>query len=105
MWSFFGPVCVIITLCVLGTMWIFGCFQFQGGSVVVSYLFTIVNSLQGLLLFVMHCLLFKPVREEYGKLFSRLCTPQKKKYSEFTSSQSSKGQTSRTAQNTGESHI
>ncbi|XP_059892732.1 adhesion G protein-coupled receptor E1-like isoform X1 [Gadus macrocephalus] len=143
-WSFFGPVCFIITvniffffvtvcklaqkfsslnpdldnlhkikaftitavaqLCVLGTTWIFGCFQFGNGPSAMSYVFTILNSLQGVLLFVMHCLLYKPVRDEYGKIFSRFSTPQKK-YSEFTSSQSSKAQTSKSTQNTGESGI
>ncbi|CAL8273721.1 unnamed protein product [Lota lota] len=142
-WSFFGPVCFIITvniffffitmcklaqkfsslnpdldnlhrikaftitavaqLCVLGTTWIFGCFQFESGPIAMSYVFTILNSLQGVLLFVMHCLLYKPVREEYAKLFSSLSTSQK--YSEFTSSQSSKAQVRNSIQNTGESHI
>ncbi|XP_067088881.1 adhesion G protein-coupled receptor E5-like [Osmerus mordax] len=144
-WSFFGPVCVIIMvnvffflitvwklaqkfsslnpdldnlrkikaftitavaqLCVLGTMWIFGVFQFDQGTLAMSYLFTILNSLQGVLIFVMHCLLSKPVREEYSKFLSRVCAPEKKKYSEFSSNQTSKSQTSKSAQNTGESHI
>ncbi|KAL6460545.1 hypothetical protein MHYP_G00305110 [Metynnis hypsauchen] len=144
-WSFFGPVCVIIVvnvffflitvwklaekfsflnqdlsklqkiksftitaiaqLCVLGTMWIFGCFQFEGGSLVMSYLFTIFNSLQGLLVFVMHCLLSKQVREEYARILPSLCAPQKKKYSEFSTNQSSKSQASRSMQHTGESNI
>uniref|UniRef100_A0A667XLL0 Si:ch211-241f5.3 n=1 Tax=Myripristis murdjan TaxID=586833 RepID=A0A667XLL0_9TELE len=100
-WSFFGPVCVIIIiniffflitvwklaqkfsslnpdltnlrkikaftitavaqLCVLGTMWIFGCFQFDEGTSAMTYLFTLLNSLQGVLLFIMHCLLSKQV--------------------------------------------
>ncbi|KAL7883679.1 hypothetical protein SRHO_G00013370 [Serrasalmus rhombeus] len=144
-WSFFGPVCVIIVvnvffflitvwklaekfsflnqdlsklqkiksftitaiaqLCVLGTMWIFGCFQFEGGSLVMSYLFTIFNSLQGVLVFVMHCLLSKQVREEYARILTSLCAPQKKKYSEFSTNQSSKSQASRSIQHTGESNI
>ncbi|XP_037398374.1 adhesion G protein-coupled receptor E2-like isoform X4 [Pygocentrus nattereri] len=144
-WSFFGPVCIIIVvnvffflitvwklaekfsflnqdlsklqkiksftitaiaqLCVLGTMWIFGCFQFEGGSLVMSYLFTIFNSLQGVLVFVMHCLLSKQVREEYARILTSLCAPQKKKYSEFSTNQSSKSQASRSIQHTGESNI
>ncbi|XP_036423351.1 adhesion G protein-coupled receptor E5-like isoform X2 [Colossoma macropomum] len=144
-WSFFGPVCVIIVvnvffflitvwklaekfsflnqdlsklqkiksftvtaiaqLCVLGTMWIFGCFQFEGGSLVMSYLFTIFNSLQGVLVFVMHCLLSKQVREEYARTLTSLCVPQKKKYSEFSTNQSSKSQASRSVHHTGESNI
>ncbi|XP_045069599.1 adhesion G protein-coupled receptor E5-like [Coregonus clupeaformis] len=78
-------VTAVAQLCVLGTMWIFGMFQFQEeGTVVMTYLFTILNSLQGALLFIMHCLLNKTVREEYCTLLSCICTPQKKRYSEFS---------------------
>ncbi|CAB1342209.1 unnamed protein product [Coregonus sp. 'balchen'] len=146
-WSFFGPVCIIIMvnvffflitvwklaqkfsslnqdlnnlrkikaftitavaqLCVLGTMWIFGCFQFEESTLAMSYLFTILNSLQGVLVFLMHCLLSKQVREEYGKILDSVCEPRKTKYSEFSSNQSSnsKSQTSKSVQNTGESQI
>ncbi|XP_061079279.1 adhesion G protein-coupled receptor E5-like [Conger conger] len=143
-WSFFGPVCVIIMvnafffmitvwklvdkfsslnpdltnlrkikvftvtavaqLCVLGTMWIFGCFLFEETTNrPLEYIFTFLNSLQGTLLFVMHCLFSKQVRDEYGKLLSR-CKSQKKKYSEFSSNQSSNSQ-AKSAQHTGESRI
>uniref|UniRef100_A0A8C4SSN6 Si:ch211-241f5.3 n=1 Tax=Erpetoichthys calabaricus TaxID=27687 RepID=A0A8C4SSN6_ERPCA len=100
-WSFFGPVCLIIVvnvvffiitvwklaekftslnpdmpnlkkvkaftitaiaqLCILGSMWIFGCFQFEGSSIVMTYLFTILNSVQGIFIFIMHCLLSNQV--------------------------------------------
>ncbi|XP_029545905.1 adhesion G protein-coupled receptor E2 isoform X2 [Salmo trutta] len=101
-------VTAVAQLCVLGTMWIFGVFQFQEeGTVVMTYLFTILNSLQGALLFIMHCLLNKTVREEYGKFLSCICTPQKKRYSEFSTTNpfSSQSQGSRGAQNTGELQI
>lgn len=145
-WSFYGPVCVIILvniffflitawklaqkfsslnpdldklqkikaftvtavaqLCLLGTTWIFGCFQFDQGTVVMTYLFTIFSSLQGLLIFIMHCLLVKQVRDEYQSLLSRFCAPRKKRrYSEFSSSHSSKAQASKSSHDTGESHI
>ncbi|XP_053299220.1 adhesion G protein-coupled receptor E3 isoform X2 [Pleuronectes platessa] len=144
-WSFLGPVCVIIAvniffflitvwklaqkfsslnpdldnlqkikaftitavaqLCVLGTMWIFGCFQFDESTIVLSYLFTIFGSLQGVMLFVMHCLCTKQVREEYRNILQRCCAPQKKKYSEFSYSNSSKPHASKSSQDTGESQI
>ncbi|XP_038838135.1 adhesion G protein-coupled receptor E5-like [Salvelinus namaycush] len=97
-------VTAVAQLCVLGTMWIFGVFQFQEeGTVVMTYLFTILNSLQGALLFIMHCLLNKTVREEYCKLLSCICTPLKKRYSEVstTNRSSSQSQGSRSATNTG----
>ncbi|XP_029545906.1 CD97 antigen-like [Salmo trutta] len=101
-------VTAVAQLCVLGTMWIFGVFQFQEeGTVVMTYLFTILNSLQGALLFIMHCLLNKTVREEYGRLLSCICTPLKKRYSAVstTNPSSSHSQGSRSAHNTGESLI
>ncbi|XP_005745421.1 adhesion G protein-coupled receptor E1-like [Pundamilia nyererei] len=142
-WSFFGPVCVIIIiniffflitvwklaqkfsslnpdldnlhkikaftitavaqLCVLGIMWIFGCFQFEESTVAMSYLFTIFGSLQGVMLFIMHCLFSKQVREEYENILARFCVPQKKSYKEFN--YSSKAQASKSSQDTGESHF
>ncbi|TRY92163.1 hypothetical protein DNTS_015087 [Danionella cerebrum] len=114
-WSFYGPVCVIIIvnvifflitiwklaekfstlnpdldnlrkikafvvtaiaqLCVLGIMWVFGCFQFDQNSLAISYIFSVLGSLQG-------------VREEYVKFFSCKHAPLKRKYSEFSSNQS-----------------
>lgn len=54
-------ITAVAQLCVLGTMWIFGCFQFDKSTIIMSYLFTIFGSLQGVMLFVMHCLFSKPV--------------------------------------------
>lgn len=54
-------ITAIAQLCILGTMWIFGCFQFDEGMLATSYIFTILNSLQGVLVFIMHCLLSKQV--------------------------------------------
>uniref|UniRef100_A0A8C1YG07 Si:ch211-241f5.3 n=1 Tax=Cyprinus carpio TaxID=7962 RepID=A0A8C1YG07_CYPCA len=144
-WSFYGPVCIIIIanvffflitiwklaekfsslnpdldslhkikaftvtaiaqLCILGIMWVFGCFQFNENTLAMSYIFTILSSLQGVLMFIMHCWLSKQVRDEYAKFLSCICTPQKRKYSEFTSNQTSKQQASRSDTHTGESHI
>ncbi|KAM9780078.1 adhesion G protein-coupled receptor E3-like [Neosynchiropus ocellatus] len=145
MWTFFGPVCVIIAvniffflitvwklaqkfsslnpeldnlqkirtfvitavaqLCLLGTMWIFGCFLFMKDSVVMAYLFTISGSLQGVLLFVMHCLMSKQVTDEYRNSLSALCSPPQTKYSDFSYVNSSKAPTSKSSQDTGESQI
>ncbi|KAM6940392.1 adhesion G protein-coupled receptor E5-like [Xenentodon cancila] len=146
-WSFFGPVCVIIILnvfffiitvwrlaqkftslnpdlsklhkiraftvtaiaqmCILGLMWVFGAFLFREGTLVVAYIFTVLNSLQGALVFIMHCLLSKQVREDYAHFLSCICTPQKKRYSDFSSTNpsSSQSQGSRSGQHTGESQI
>lgn len=54
-------ITAVAQLCVLGITWIFGCFQFEEGTIAMSYLFTIFGSLQGVMLFVMHCLFSKQV--------------------------------------------
>uniref|UniRef100_A0A672KRG0 CD97 antigen-like n=1 Tax=Sinocyclocheilus grahami TaxID=75366 RepID=A0A672KRG0_SINGR len=55
-------VTAVAQLCILGGTWIFGFLLFQEeGTEVMLYLFTILNSLQGAFIFIMHCLLSKPV--------------------------------------------
>ncbi|XP_048051014.1 adhesion G protein-coupled receptor E1-like [Megalobrama amblycephala] len=98
-------VTAVAQLCVLGGTWIFGFFLFQEkGTEVMLYLFIIFNSLQGALIFIMHCLLSKLVRTEYYSLFGRMC-PQKKK-GEYSTSQSNSSQKPlRSDNSTGESQI
>ncbi|KAK5608148.1 hypothetical protein CRENBAI_003645 [Crenichthys baileyi] len=100
-------VTAIAQMCILGLMWIFGAFLFSKGMTVVAYIFTILNSLQGALIFIMHCLLSKQVRDEYGQLLSCICPTQKKRYSDLstTNPSSSQSQGSRSGQITGESQI
>ncbi|TNN70388.1 CD97 antigen [Liparis tanakae] len=92
-------------LALLGTMWIFGCFQFEEGTIIMSYLFSIFGSFNGVMIFVMHCLFAKQVREEYGHILSRFCAPWKKSYSNFSYSHTSKAHASKSTQDTGESRI
>ncbi|XP_037743813.1 adhesion G protein-coupled receptor E1 isoform X5 [Chelonia mydas] len=112
-WSFLGPVCVIIGInsvlfaltlwmlqrklsrlntdvstlkntrlltfkaiaqvFILGCTWIFGLLQVGPAATVMAYLFTIINSLQGAFIFLVHCLLNRQVREEYKRWFT--CKP------------------------------
>ncbi|XP_046694258.1 adhesion G protein-coupled receptor E5 [Silurus meridionalis] len=97
----------VAQLCVLGGMWVFGCFLFQEeGTLVMAYLFTLLNSLQGALIFIMHCLMSKSVREEYKKLCGRAYTSEKKRHSEYSTNQSSNSRRPlRSLQSTGESQI
>ncbi|XP_060096686.1 adhesion G protein-coupled receptor E5 [Heteronotia binoei] len=81
-------ITAIAQLCILGTTWIFGMFQFSEHSLVMSYIFTILNSLQGFFIFVLHCLLKKQVRNDYCRLlcWHRSGKPQSgDKYTEFNS--------------------
>ncbi|KAI5935551.1 Adhesion G protein-coupled receptor E5 [Manis javanica] len=86
-------ITAIAQLFVLGCTWVFGLFLFDPHSWVLSYTFTILNCLQGLFLFVLHCLLNKKVREEYWKWASRVTG---NKYSEFATSTSGTSHQTRT---------
>ncbi|GAB5567626.1 adhesion G protein-coupled receptor E4-like isoform X1 [Prionailurus iriomotensis] len=64
----------IAQLFILGCSWGLGYFMVEEfgkmiGSI-IAYTFTIINVLQGVLLFVVHCLLNRQVRMEYKKWFS-----------------------------------
>ncbi|XP_051034755.1 adhesion G protein-coupled receptor E4 isoform X1 [Phodopus roborovskii] len=66
----------IVQLFVLGCSWGIGLFMvFEFGKTVrliIAYLFTIINVLQGVLIFVVHCLLSRQVRMEYKKWFHKM---------------------------------
>ncbi|XP_020656027.3 adhesion G protein-coupled receptor E5 isoform X1 [Pogona vitticeps] len=85
-------ITAIAQLCILGTTWIFGMFQISNNTLVMSYIFTILNSLQGLFIFLLHCLLKKQVRDDYYRWFcqSRCSKGQgSDKYSDFSSTSAS----------------
>ncbi|XP_067877082.1 adhesion G protein-coupled receptor E3-like isoform X2 [Heterodontus francisci] len=63
---------------ILGIPWIFGMFYFREEAVVMAYLFTIVNSFQGIFIFIILCVLNRQVREEYRKRFATVCGSMKK---------------------------
>ncbi|XP_075715628.1 adhesion G protein-coupled receptor E1-like [Rhinoderma darwinii] len=58
-------------LFILGCTWGIGFFQFGNSSLVISYIFTICNSLQGVYIFLVHCMFNTQVRQEYRKHFCR----------------------------------
>nr|XP_013001000.1 adhesion G protein-coupled receptor E1-like [Cavia porcellus] len=62
-------------LFILGCTWVLGMFQFGPLARVMAYLFTIINSLQGAFIFLIHCLLNRQVWEEYRRCFSRTIRP------------------------------
>ncbi|XP_065432189.1 adhesion G protein-coupled receptor E3-like isoform X2 [Chrysemys picta bellii] len=67
----------IAQLFILGCTWSLGLLQIGPAATVMAYLFTIVNSLQGAFIFLVHCLLNRQVREEYRrwiKGFRMFCT-------------------------------
>ncbi|XP_067390114.1 adhesion G protein-coupled receptor E3-like [Emydura macquarii macquarii] len=64
----------IAQLFILGCTWILGLLQVGPAATVMEYLFTIINSLQGAFIFLVHCLLNRQVREEYRGWIKRVRT-------------------------------
>ncbi|ELK29755.1 EGF-like module-containing mucin-like hormone receptor-like 1 [Myotis davidii] len=62
-------------LFILGCSWVLGIFQVGPIASVMAYLFTIINSLQGAFIFLIHCLLSRQVREAYWRWITRKAKP------------------------------
>ncbi|XP_053574047.1 adhesion G protein-coupled receptor E5 isoform X2 [Bombina bombina] len=83
-------ITAVAQLSILGCTWVFGFLQFGAAALVFANLFAILNSLQGLQIFVLHCLINRQVRDEYALLccaIVHLKTPSR--YTEFTSNSAS----------------
>ncbi|XP_072261022.1 adhesion G protein-coupled receptor L3 isoform X3 [Pyxicephalus adspersus] len=63
----------IALLCLLGLTWAFGLMYINESTIIMAYLFTIFNCLQGMFIFIFHCVLQKKVRKEYGKCLRTHC--------------------------------
>ncbi|XP_073444829.1 adhesion G protein-coupled receptor E5-like [Dendrobates tinctorius] len=71
-------------LCILGGCWVFGFFMFSSATPFFVYAFTILNALQGLQIFCLHCLMHKKVRAEYKMWLCALAHFKAPVYSEFS---------------------
>ncbi|XP_046446437.1 adhesion G protein-coupled receptor L3-like [Daphnia pulex] len=54
---------------ILGITWVFGFLFFGQGSLIFAYIFTILNSLQGLFIFITFCVINKKVRKDLRRQF------------------------------------
>ncbi|XP_027944570.1 adhesion G protein-coupled receptor E2-like [Eumetopias jubatus] len=54
---------------ILGCTWCLGILQVSPSAHIMAYFFTIINSLQGIFIFLVYCLLSQQVREQYKKWF------------------------------------
>ncbi|CAL1541098.1 unnamed protein product [Lymnaea stagnalis] len=61
--SVIRSICVLFPL--MGLTWIFGVLSVNHDTVVFQYLFAIFNSLQGLFIFIFHCLLHYQIRDGF----------------------------------------
>uniref|UniRef100_A0A8C2Q8F9 Adhesion G protein-coupled receptor L3 n=1 Tax=Cyprinus carpio TaxID=7962 RepID=A0A8C2Q8F9_CYPCA len=66
----------IALLCLLGLTWAFGLMYVNESTVIMAYLFTIFNSLQGMFIFIFHCVLQKKVRKKHTVCVKRCCCSQ-----------------------------
>lgn len=57
-----------VVLPLLGITWLFGLLSFSSGTVAFKYIFAIFNSLQGLTIFVFHCLLNKQIKDAIKRM-------------------------------------
>jgi len=56
----------IVLVFLLGLTWTFGLLYLNEESVIMAYVFTVLNSLQGLFIFVFHCVQNEKVRRLLG---------------------------------------
>ena len=61
-----GIKAAIVSLPLLGVTWTFGLLAFNSDTIFFKYMFAILNSLQGLMIFVFHCALNKQVITGYS---------------------------------------
>ncbi|XP_076332617.1 adhesion G protein-coupled receptor L3-like isoform X3 [Tachypleus tridentatus] len=66
LWVWIRGAMVLVVL--LGLTWAFGLLYLNEESVIIAYVFTVLNSLQGLFIFFFHCVRNEKVQEEYQKL-------------------------------------
>ncbi|XP_078673400.1 adhesion G protein-coupled receptor L2-like [Branchiostoma floridae x Branchiostoma belcheri] len=59
----------VALLCVMGVTWVFGVLSISGETVMFAYIFTVINSFQGLFIFIFHCVLNEKVQEEMSRHF------------------------------------
>ncbi|XP_047633271.1 adhesion G protein-coupled receptor E1 isoform X6 [Phacochoerus africanus] len=60
---------------ILGCSWVLGIFQIGPIAGIMAYLFTVINSLQGAFIFLIHCLLNRQVREAYSRCITGKTKP------------------------------
>ncbi|XP_072458191.1 adhesion G protein-coupled receptor E3-like isoform X1 [Notamacropus eugenii] len=80
-------------LCILGCTWCLGVLQIGPAAGIMAYLFTIINSLQGVFIFLVYCLLNHQVQQQYKKWFMTIKQTQSGSESLMLSSKVASGST------------
>uniref|UniRef100_UPI00398F2EE8 adhesion G protein-coupled receptor E5-like n=1 Tax=Pristiophorus japonicus TaxID=55135 RepID=UPI00398F2EE8 len=58
-------------LVILGCTWIVGAFYIHNATIPMMFIFTILNCFQGMFIYIMHCLMYKKVRDAYKRCLSK----------------------------------
>ncbi|KAM4749160.1 adhesion G protein-coupled receptor E5 [Rhinophrynus dorsalis] len=82
----------VAQICILGCGWVFGLMQFGSATPFFAYAFSILNTLQGLQIFLLHCVMHRKVRTQYAKWFSALVHLKPPSYSEFSTNSNTQTQ-------------
>ncbi|XP_048581998.1 uncharacterized protein LOC116611752 isoform X2 [Nematostella vectensis] len=61
-----------VILPLLGITWLFGLLAFSAETVAFKYIFAILNSLQGLMIFIFHCVLNKQIQDAVKRRYQQL---------------------------------
>ncbi|XP_019630704.1 PREDICTED: adhesion G protein-coupled receptor L3-like [Branchiostoma belcheri] len=77
-------------VCILGLTWVFGVLYISSETLVFAYVFTVINSLQGLFIFIFHCLLNEMVQDEIERRFGVRCPCWSKKKRQKTAKRQSR---------------
>ncbi|XP_025831334.1 latrophilin Cirl-like isoform X2 [Agrilus planipennis] len=62
---------VVILVFLVSLTWVFGFLYLNRDSIIITYLFASLNSLQGIFILLFHCIQNEKVRKEYRKLIRR----------------------------------
>lgn len=57
-----------VLMFILGITWVFGLLHVANDSIAMAYIFSILNALQGLFIFIFHCLIDPKIRQEYWRI-------------------------------------
>ncbi|XP_060580505.1 adhesion G-protein coupled receptor D1-like [Ruditapes philippinarum] len=59
--------CILVLMPLMGLTWGFGVLSLNSDTIAFQYIFAILNSFQGLLIFIFHCVLDKKIKDAFTK--------------------------------------
>ncbi|XP_060568544.1 adhesion G-protein coupled receptor D1-like [Ruditapes philippinarum] len=59
--------CILVLMPVMGLTWGFGALSLNSDTIVFQYIFALLNSFQGLLIFIFHCVMDKKLKDAFSK--------------------------------------